>query len=155
MSCCWSPSGRNPALVDLALSFADARNKSDDLRQELTRVDGLKRDAEAMAASLAIDVANQRATQQQLEATIVRLQNKAAGKCLCYVPLFCSFGGSLNEANLVSLAAANSLRQKAESECLKMKEALEHQITNEGRAVHRSTSCLRRRAQLLPQHRLG
>ena len=89
------------------MSFAVARNESEDLCKELVRIEGQNNDTEAMAASLAIDVANHRATQQRLE--IVQLQNEAASKCLCCVALFCSFGRSLNEVNLVSFSSRELL----------------------------------------------
>ncbi|KAG2611694.1 hypothetical protein PVAP13_4KG234905 [Panicum virgatum] len=110
-------------------SLQNACNESDDLRQELVRIEGQKNEAEATVASLAVDVASHRATQQRLETTVVRLQNEAAGKCPCRVILLCPFNGSFDEAKPVSLAAAKSLRQEAESKWMEMKEALESQIT--------------------------
>ena len=88
-------------MMPIWLFFADACIESDDLRQELVRIEGQKNEAEATMASLAVDVATHRATQQRLEVTIVRLQNEAAGKCPCRVILLCPFNGSLDEAKHV------------------------------------------------------
>jgi len=71
------------------LSSADARNESEDLRQELARVDGQRKEAEAAVASLTIDVATHRAMQQRLEAAVVRLQNEAAGEHFYRATPFC------------------------------------------------------------------
>ena len=62
------------------MSSTDARNESEDLRQELARVDSQRKEAEATVASLTINVATHRTTQQRLEATVVRLQNEAASE---------------------------------------------------------------------------
>ncbi|KAG2565288.1 golgin-84-like isoform X2 [Panicum virgatum] len=84
-------------------SSQNAHNESKDLRQELTRVDSQRKEVEAAVASLTVDVATHRATQQRLEGTVVRLQDEAA--------------------------TANSLRRETESKLLEMKEALELQVT--------------------------
>ena len=74
------------------MSFIDACNESDDLHQELTRVDGQSSETEAATvASLAVDVATHRSTQQRLEGTLARLQNEATGKPLYRATLFGSF----------------------------------------------------------------
>ena len=51
------------------MSSADARNESEELRQELARVDGQWKEVEAAVAS-----------QQRLGETVVQLQNEAAGE---------------------------------------------------------------------------
>ena len=76
-------------MMPIWLFFADACNESDDLRQELVRIEGQKNEAEATMASLAVDVATHRATQQRLEVTIVRLQNEAAGEHFYRATPFC------------------------------------------------------------------
>jgi hypothetical protein len=53
-------------------------------QQELMRVEGQKRDAEAAMASLTVDVANHRAAHANLEGTVLRLQNEAIGKRLAW-----------------------------------------------------------------------
>ena len=93
------------------MSFVDARNESEDLRQELARVDGQRKEVEAAVASLTIDVTTHRATQQRLGETVVRLQNEAAGESfIVQSPFLASFRRIAKMSELISLAAANSLR---------------------------------------------
>jgi len=61
--------------------FAGSQDQVATLREELTRAESLKEEAQATTASLSVDVTNGRAAIANLNATVGTLRDELAGRC--------------------------------------------------------------------------